>query len=138
MLFYIGITDSSWYEYLKSIKPDEVNFWQPSSSRNFKAIRQGELFLFKLHSPNNYIVGGGIFVRQALLPVSLTWDAFGVKNGTQSTEDFLSQINKYQNDSRRNSPDPIVSSLILASPFFFDESNWIPIPVSWSNSIVQP
>lgn len=63
MEIFVGVTDNKWFRYLKSIKPDEVNFWQPNSGRNFKTIKQGELFLFKLHSPNNFIVGGGIFVR---------------------------------------------------------------------------
>lgn len=137
MLLYVGLTDYNWFTYLKSINPDEVNFWQPNSTRNFRAIKQGELFLFKLHSPRNYIVGGGVFVRQAFLPVSLAWDAFGVKNGTTSLNEFLSRMDKYRNPNKRNSVDPIVSSLILASPFFFDESEWIPVPKSWSLNIVQ-
>jgi putative restriction endonuclease len=56
---YVGMTDYNWYQYLRSIKPDEVNFWQPKDTRFFRALEPGELFLFKLHSPRNYIVGGG-------------------------------------------------------------------------------
>jgi len=134
---FIGVTDNKWFKYLKSIKPDEVNFWQPNSGRNFKAIKQGELFLFKLHSPNNFIVGGGIFVRQAFLPVSLTWDAFGIKNGTFDKDDFVNAIYKYRRTDRRLEPDPSIGSLILATPFFFEEPHWIPVPQSWSPNIVQ-
>lgn len=137
VLIYVGLTDYNWFTFLKSINPDEVNFWQPNSTRKFKAIKQGELFLFKLHSPRNYIVGGGVFVRQALLPVSLTWDAFGTKNGTTSLNDFLNRMDKYRSDNKRNSIDPIVSSLILATPFFLEESEWIPVPKSWASNIVQ-
>jgi len=36
-----------------------VNFWQPSGKQQFRALAPGELFLFKLHSPDNFIVGGG-------------------------------------------------------------------------------
>lgn len=137
MQIFIGVTDDNWFKYLKSIKPDEVNFWQPNSGRNFKAIKQGELFLFKLHSPNNFIVGGGIFVRQAFLPVSLTWDAFGIKNGTSNRDDFVNAIYQYRRTDRRSEPDPTIGSLILSTPFFFEREDWIPVPKSWSPSIVQ-
>jgi predicted ATP-dependent Lon-type protease len=43
-------------------------------SRNTPALQPGELFLFKLHSPRNFIVGGGVFARADILPVSLAWD----------------------------------------------------------------
>ncbi|MEX0680807.1 MAG: hypothetical protein WD097_05450 [Balneolales bacterium] len=36
--------------------------------------------MFKLHSPNNFITGGGFFVLHSLLPLTLAWDAFGEKN----------------------------------------------------------
>lgn len=49
---YIGITDYQWFQFLTSSPNlEEVNFWQPSGRTNFKALEPGELFLFKLHSP---------------------------------------------------------------------------------------
>jgi hypothetical protein len=44
------------------LAPEEVNFWQPSGSRRFRVWQAGEPFLFKLHSPENFIVGGGFVV----------------------------------------------------------------------------
>lgn len=72
MRAYIGVTDKEWFQILASL-PDleEINFWQPSGKHTFRALNPGELFLFKLHSPDNYIVGGGIFAYSSLLPVSL-------------------------------------------------------------------
>lgn len=61
MKFYIGVTDDSWFHFLAPKKPDEVNFWRPRDKSTFRAIDQGAPFLFKLHSPNNYIVGGWFF-----------------------------------------------------------------------------
>ena len=58
MNLYVGITDLDWFTHLKATQPDEVNFWQPGGSRAFKTLLPGEPFLFKLHSPRNYIVGG--------------------------------------------------------------------------------
>ena len=62
MKMYVGVTDFDWYTTLKASDCDEVNFWTPGAT-NFKAIEENDMFLFKLHSPNNYIVGGGFYVR---------------------------------------------------------------------------
>ncbi len=45
----VAVTDDDWFEMLRR-KPDltEVNFWSPSP-KNFRALQQGEFFLFKLH-----------------------------------------------------------------------------------------
>ena len=60
MKAFVGITDRDWFELLSSLPQlDEVNFWQPSGKQQFRALAPGELFLFKLHSPDNFIVGGG-------------------------------------------------------------------------------
>jgi len=62
MKFYVGITDWDWYTYLSAQESlEEVNFWRPSGDRAFRAVEVGEPFLFKLHSPRNFIVGGGFF-----------------------------------------------------------------------------
>jgi hypothetical protein len=57
---FIGVTDGDWFSFLAAQPQlEKVNFWQPGGSTNFKALQSRELFLFKLHSPRNYIVGGG-------------------------------------------------------------------------------
>jgi hypothetical protein len=56
----VAITDRDWFEHLRHRRDlPEINFWAPSGA-NFKALSEGELFLFKLHAPNNFIVGGGV------------------------------------------------------------------------------
>ncbi len=81
MKFFVGITDSDWFDILSNLPYiDEVNFWQPSGKTQFRALKPGEPFLFKLHSPLNYIVGCGFFAHSTILPSSLAWDAFGEKN----------------------------------------------------------
>jgi putative restriction endonuclease len=54
----VAVTDYDWFQTLR-VREDwpEVNFWAPSGA-SFRALQPGELFLFKLHSPRNYIVGG--------------------------------------------------------------------------------
>ena len=66
---YVGITDYDWFHFLAALPTvDEVNFWQPGGRTNFRALRPGELFLFKLHAPRNFVVGGGVFARADILP----------------------------------------------------------------------
>ncbi|PKM81034.1 MAG: restriction endonuclease [Firmicutes bacterium HGW-Firmicutes-14] len=137
MKFYIGVTDNNWYNYLSNNKPDEVNFWRPRSSQVFKVLQPNDLFLFKLHSPLNFVTGGGFFVRYSSLPVSLAWEAFGNKNGTPDYHSFLSAIYKYRKSDRRSEPDPYIGCIILASPFFFDKIEWIPVPEDWKPGIQQ-
>lgn len=136
MKMYVGVTDMDWYELLKKEKCDEVNFWTPGG-RNFKAIEQNDMFLFKLHSPNNYIVGGGFFVRFSILPTYLAWQAFGVKNGTKSFKELNDRIVKYRGRNGIAVDNPQIGCIILMEPFYFEEEDWIPVPDNWSNSIVQ-
>jgi hypothetical protein len=51
----VAITDYDWFQSLR-VREDwpEVNFWAPSAT-NFRALKPGELFLFKLHSPRNVL-----------------------------------------------------------------------------------
>src|SRR5258708_40156419 len=81
----VAVTDKNWFDQLSASAPyDEVNFWQPSGTTQFRALQPGELFLFKLRAPNNFVVGGGIFGHVSIAPLSLAWDAFGLKNGVSS------------------------------------------------------
>lgn len=134
MKLWVGVTDKDWYEYLLSRAPDEVNFWQPSGSRNFRVLQPGEPFLFKLHSPDNFIVGGGHFVRYSALPASLAWEAFGEKNGVVSHEELLERIRRYR---EHDLVDPVIGCNILAEPFFFAREDWIRVPRTWAANIVQ-
>ena len=86
MKAFVGVTDNDWFAFL-SQQPgiDEVNFWQPGGNRLFKSLNPGEPFLFKLHAPHHYIVGGGFFAHSTILPISLAWQAFGENNDCFST-----------------------------------------------------
>lgn len=135
MKIWVGVTDKAWFDHLTSIEPDEVNFWQPSGSRTFKALQPGEPFLFKLHAPHNYIVGGGFFVRHSALPASLAWGAFRQKNGVTSLDALIARVRKYRPDD--GALDPIIGCNVLTEPFFLDRSQWIPIPESFALNIVS-
>jgi HNH endonuclease len=135
MKLWIGVTDKNWFDHLSRFAPDEVNFWQPSGSKTFRVLQSGEPFLFKLHSPNNFIVGGGFFVRYSALPASLAWDAFQRKNGVDSFDELVARVRRYRPND--DSLDPVIGCNVLAEPFFIDQRRWIPIPESFALNIVS-
>jgi putative restriction endonuclease len=133
MNIYVGITDNGWFKFLASNKPDEVNFWRPGGTQSFRVLQPGEPFLFKLHSPYDFVVGGGFFVRHTVLPVSLAWDAFGQKNGASGLSVLQDMIARFRHDKH---PDPPIGCTILTQPFFLPQKKWIPIPPDWSKNLV--
>ncbi len=133
----IAVTDKDWFDLLRQqTSLEEVNFWSPSP-RNFQALKQGELFLFKLHSPLNYIVGGGIFAYSNNLPCSLAWEAFGEANGAHSLREMRKRITHYRRVGAEERTDFEIGCRVLTQPFFFDEKDWIPVPPSWAPNIVS-
>ena len=117
-------------------RPEEVNFWKPGSS-NFRALQANDMFLFKLHHPYNYIVGGGFFVRFSLLPPSIAWQAFAYKNGTNSFAELMYRIKKYRGRNDIDGDNALIGCIILSEPFFFEKQDWITVPENWSTNIVQ-
>src|SRR5438445_6185335 len=92
----VAVTDRDWFDHLRAKGPLlEVNFWAPGAAP-FRALQAGEFFLFKLHAPFNFIVGGGVFAYANTLPCSLAWDAFKEANGAPSLADMRRRIAKYR------------------------------------------
>ena len=138
MRFFVGVTDGNWFNYLVRNNTGEINFWRPSAQTLFRAIEPGSLFLFKLHSPNNFIVGGGHFVGSVRLPLTRAWRCFETNNGAESFDTFKNSIMEYR---RRNGAesiaDPEICCIILNEPFFFDRSEWIEVKSDWASNIVS-
>ena len=135
MRYWVGLTDSDWFDHLRSREPDEVNFWQPSAGRRAVRLDAGAPFLFKLHSPRNFVVGGGFYVRYSALPARLAWEAFGDKNGAPDYATLRERIVHYRN--ALVSGDPVIGCNILNAPFFLEENDWIPIPDTWASNTQQ-
>lgn len=129
-------TDLNWFDYLAA-QPniDEVNFWQPSGNANFGTIRPGELFLFKLKHPRNVIGGFGVLSQSTNLPLSLAWEAFGIKNGAPTYAEMRARILRYRRDAG-SLHDPVIGCRVVVQPIFLPEARWIPQPTSWAKSIV--
>lgn len=135
MKLWVAITDKNWFEFLRSRSPDEVNFWQPSAGRRAAVLEPGTPFLFKLHAPDNFIVGGGFFVRYSALPARLAWDAFGANNGVADYAALKARVVQYR--AVPVSGDPEIGCNILNRPFFWQRDDWIPAPKDWAPNIVQ-
>lgn len=138
MRAFVAVTDKDWYQFLAG-RPDldEVNFWQPGGNRVFRTLKPGEPLLFKLHYPDNAIVGGGFFAHASLIEAGVAWDAFGEKNGAPSYLEMRRRIERY----RRAPADPRaayqIGCVILVEPFFWPQIDWIPAPEDFSRNIVQ-
>jgi putative restriction endonuclease len=132
----VAVTDRDWFEHLRS-KPHltEVNFWSPGAA-SFRALEPGELFFFKLHAPHNYIAGFGIFAYANNLPSSLAWEAFGEANGAATLQEMRRRIARYRRAGPDDRSDFVIGCRVLAPVFFFDETNWLEVPQSWSRNIV--
>ncbi len=132
---YIGITEQEWYENLKDTDFNEINFWKLAGNFNFKALDQGDMFLFKLHSPNNYIVGGGFFELYDILPSFTVWDIFKEKNGVKSLMELEQKAAVYSSLAVSDNKLKNLGCIVLSKPFFLQESDWIPIPEDWNINI---
>jgi putative restriction endonuclease len=134
---WVANTDHDWFDFLASQPEiDEVNFWQPSGASNFAAIQPGELFLFRLKSPRNAIGGYGVFGHASRLPISLAWEAFGIKNGAPSYEEMRSRVGRLRDRTEPPQGDYVIGARIVVQPVFLPRERWIPQPDSWANSIV--
>ncbi len=134
---WVANTDPDWFDFLSAqVDIDEVNFWQPSGSSNFAAIQPGELFLFRLKSPRNAIGGYGIFLRSSNAPISLAWEAFGIKNGASSFTEMRTRVARYLPANLSQTSDNVIGCRIVVQPVFFPQHLWVPQPRSWSRSIV--
>ena len=134
---YIAVTDNKWFAYLRERAPlEEVDFWLPSPRQGFAALQVGEPFLFKLHAPMNYIVGGGFFTHYTRAPVYMAWEAFGTMMGAGSFREVHSRIARYRRQDAK-ATDFEIGNVILTEPFFLKDEHWVRAPSDWSPNIVR-
>lgn len=137
MKFYLGVTDTEWYNHLRMVNPEDINFWQPGGTSSFKVLERGAPFLFKLKSPLNAIGGVGFYASHSFLPLSIAWDYFGERNGCKTFNDFKTKIIKYRSGKGKDDENPVIGCIVLTEPVFFPKDEWIEVPQSWNKSIVQ-
>jgi len=134
--FYIGNTDNDWFDFLKARQPfEEINFWKPSQQL-FRAVDEGELFLFRLKSPRGKIGGFGTLVSSINVPLQLAWDSLGEANGVANIDQMIKSIAKYR-PSRETGAHTLIGCRVLANPVFFEEHEWLDVPDDWALNIVS-
>lgn len=126
---YIGLTDPAWYAFLRAqSRVDEVNFWQPHGTREFRAIAPGAPFFFKLRAPLRGIAGFGFFERYESLPAWLAWDCFREMNGAPDFTSMLDRITRLRGNGSTENGDFKIGCIMLTAPVFFAESEWVDPP----------
>ncbi len=135
MKYYIGNTDKDWYDFLKQLSSDDINFWQPGGSSTFHVLQPGAPFLFRLKSPINKIAGVGFFTSSSILPLNYAWEVFQKGNGVENYQTFCKKINGYRKLSLKDNPN--IGCIVLSNPIFFDINDWITVPNGWPSSAVQ-
>ena len=136
MNVYVGVTDWNWYQYLRDRNMAEVNFWKPSG-QPFKALQEGDLFLFKLKAAQGgMIAGGGFFVSATITSIDWAWRAFGNENGVNNLAELSDAIWHYKGGDGRRNPNANVTCIILTDVFYLDENDWIDISTQWNRAIV--
>jgi putative restriction endonuclease len=138
MRILVAVTDGRWFNlHAAKSQVDEANFWRPSPETTFKALQPGELLLFKLHSPDNFIAGGGFFTKFLQLPVNLAWDSFREANGVRSLQEMRERIGFYRRTAMLSGENPTIGCIMLAEPFFWPREAWIPCPPDFKLNTVQ-
>jgi putative restriction endonuclease len=138
MKLFVAVTDNDWFAFHAARKPDEVNFWRPGGGESGSgSLVEGCPFLFKLHSPLNYIVGGGFFLSHTRLSLSMAWKIFEEKNGFSEFGQFRSKILSIRHEPDLPATDPLIGCTILAIPFFLPRNMWLPAPRDWHSNIVR-
>jgi putative restriction endonuclease len=138
MRLFVAVTDNDWFAlHAARAGADEVNFWRPSPDALFKALQPGELLLFKLHAPENFIAGGGFFTRFLQLPLNLAWDAFKEANGVSSLAEMRKRIAHYRRLPLGTDENPTIGCIMLGEPFFWPSDLWIKCPSDFRLNTVQ-
>lgn len=135
MKFYLGVTDTNWFNFLARQNCVDVNFWQPGGNTNFKLLPAGAPFLFKLKFPINAIGGIGFFSSHTFLPLSIAWNVFEKGNGCNSLPELKRMILPLRRD--QSDTNPQIGCIVLTNPIFFKKEDWIHAPEDWGKSIVQ-
>ncbi len=138
MKAYIGVTDGDWHRFLAE-RPEltEINFWRPSTAREFRAITVGEPFFFKSHYPHNRIVGGGFYSGFAALTISQAWEYFGEANGVKSLEEMRQLVDRYRRARIPHEKDPLIGCILVRDPRFFPEELQVDPPSDFAPNLVQ-
>ena len=134
----IAVTDGDWFEMLRR-QPNlsEVNFWAPSAA-NFRALKPGRVVPVQTAcTAQRESLAAAYSPTPTCLPCSLAWEAFREANGARSAQEMRTRIARYRKTDPNDRSDFDIGCRILTQPFFFEDSDAIPLPSSWAANIVS-
>ena len=70
-----------------------------------------------------------------MLPIGTAWEAFGIKNGVPSLDEFVAAISRYR-PGERVTASTFIGCRILVEPVFLGEERWLAPPANWARNIV--
>ena len=131
-------SDPTWFAHFA--RPNQVwteevvNYWRPGKT-GFSAIPVGQPVFLRLRHPANVIAGFGFYSETVELPLGITWELFGPRNGAPTQERFESLIRKYRASEEMYRP---LISILLSNVSFLPLGWRIPWGEAegWSRNIV--
>lgn len=142
---FVANTDRRWYDFLSAQSDqgriDEVNFWQPRSTKPMKAMTAGEPVFFRLKRPDYCVAGYGFFAHFRVVSIEDAWGLFGWRNGADSFLTFVQRLAGYRSDdmsdprNRRKS----IGCTILREVRLWPDGRWLAwgAEQGWARNIVQ-
>lgn len=135
----VAVTDQDWFNHFRPTdrltEVSLVNFWQPKTTRGFRALQPGQHFFFRLKHPRNAVAGWGIFDRQELIAAEQAWTRYGGANGFDDRFKFLARIGGYRASQGFDHPDigsRTLSCLMLRDAHFLAQEDWMP----WTRKMI--
>lgn len=137
---YIGVTDRSWFEYIKTCKlTQEVNFWR-KLKKKFNVLRMGEPFFFLVKNVNRtkgerHIEGFGFYQKFEVLTVTQAWEKYKYSNGVNDRDEFILQLKRLYLDVEENTT---IGCIIISDIRFLEKPILLShLNISFANSIVS-
>jgi putative restriction endonuclease len=138
MRIFLGVTDKEWFDLHASRgHVEEVNFRRPAPTATFKALGPGELMLFKLHAPDNFVVGGRVLHQVPAAPCESCLGCVSRGHGTKSLEAMRARVAYYRRSPMAPNENPTIGCILLAEPFFWPRDLWVPPPADFELNTVQ-
>ena len=114
MRAFVAVTNPEWYRFLSDPTRSGipvVNFWKPGGG-SFRALNDGEYFVFKAKAPINRVVGDGRYCGYVTMPVSHAWAQFGEANGAVS----LAELRRLIGGDKPIAPgdDPVIGCILVS------------------------
>lgn len=137
--YFVASAETEWIDFLKKQYdnqklPQCINYWSVRSDR-FRALDEGDLFIFKRHrnkakGENGEIVGGGYFCRYESISIEEAWDKYNIGNGVDTQEELLEALTKAEKEKLNKNHK--IGCVILKDVFFLNPT--IEEPKNWTSA----